>query len=198
MLYLSGKITEGDGSKPLENVELKFYYTKSGYYIILKPIKLLGKTFSKADGSYTFTFDSKDFRSPDGYFDISGSKEGYILKPKRFDDGVFKTFYLDSTKINIPQISNINIYKRSTLKIRIVKSSNINYEFLNVFYNFDKSGYGLGNNISNLRDTTIVVETGGNVFTKIRWDAKVNGFFERKIDSLIVPGGGEATYLINL
>ncbi|MEP7142484.1 MAG: hypothetical protein ABI707_06425 [Ferruginibacter sp.] len=195
---LTGKLLEKPGNLPLQNNVLKFYYRPGGY-TIFNSTKYLGKTTTGPDGSFLFNFDSKDFKIATGYFRIEGSRDGYIYSP--FGEKIDKDlliFYLDSSKINIPQVYNLNLYRAATLKFRIRASTITNFDFLTVTYNFGANGFGPALNGNRVIDTTLVYKTAADVPTFINWDALGNGVNIRRKDTIVVRAGTEQTYQIAL
>ena len=196
---LTGKLSEIQSNSSLPNTELKFYYRPSGYAIFFDPTKYLGRTTTAADGSYIFKFDSKDFKNPSGYFRIEGSRDGYIYN--NLGDKIDKDlliFNLDSSKINIPQVNNLTLFKAATLKFRIKATTITSFEFLTIIYNYGTNGFGPALNGKRIIDTTLIYKTASDIPTYINWSALGNGINIQKKDTVIVPSGTEKIYQINL
>jgi hypothetical protein len=195
---LSGKLIEAQTNAPLSNIQLKFYYRPSGYFIFYNPTKYLGNTVTSLDGNYNFKFNSKKFKNPTGYFYIKGEKDGYIDKNNGTEAGNLALFDLDSTKVNVPQLFNLKLFKASILKIKVKAVNNTNYSFLTINYNYGTNGYGPALNGGRPIDTTFVFKTASDIPTYIHWYAMGNGINIEKRDTLTVPSGTEKTYEINL
>jgi hypothetical protein len=195
---LTGRLSEFQNSSALANTQLDFYYKTSGG-IFNNHLEYLGKTITAADGSYTFKFDSKDYKNPTGYFSMEGTRDGYIYN--NYGDKTEKNlliFQLDSSKINIPQVNNVALYKVATLKI-IVKAVTItNFGYLTIGYNYGRGNFGPVLYGGRSIDTTLIYKTAGDIPTFINWNARGNGVDINRNDTLIVPSGTEKIYQINL
>ena len=195
---LTGKLSEMQSGSALPGTELKFYY-KPPAYNVFEPITYLGNATTAADGSYMFTFDSKDFKSPPGYFLLEGSKDGYIYRNGGDEvNNDLLIFNLDSSKINIPQVNNLALYKAATLKFVVKATSITNFEFLTINYSYGTNGFGPVLNGNRIIDTTLIYKTASDIPTYINWDAVGNGVNIQKKDTLIVKAGTEGIYEINL
>jgi hypothetical protein len=197
---LAGKLVEMQTSSPLSNTLLKFYYRPAGYYIFFDPTQYLGNVRTASDGSYSFKFESAGYKSPTGSFRIEGSKQGYIYKymGEEYKDNELLNFHLDSSKINIPQINNLILYRSTTLKFSIKASTITNFQFLTIGYSYGTSGYGAILNGNRIIDTTLTYKTAADIPTYISWDAKGNGVNIEKKDTIVVASGTEQTYQISL
>lgn len=107
-------------------------------------------------------------------------------------------FNLDRSKINIPQISNLALYKAATLKFVVKANTITNFEFLTINYSYGTNGFGPVLNGNRIIDTTLIYKTASDIPTYINWDAVGNGVNIQKKDTLIVKAGTEGIYEINL
>ncbi|MFT3826451.1 MAG: hypothetical protein QM731_21200 [Chitinophagaceae bacterium] len=192
---LAGRITEKQSGNGLAGVELKFYFKPAGYAIIDNR-DYLGVARTGTDGSYSFSFPGKKYRSPQGYFIMQGSKEGYIY----FNTGSTEimTFLLDSTRLNSPVVNNIALYKASTLKINVKTDSITNFNFLTVTYSYGNGGYGQALNGGAPINQTLTYKTAADMPTFIQWNAYGNGVSISRKDTIVVPSGTEKVYDIKL
>lgn len=196
---LTGKLLESQSNLPLPGTELKFYYRPSGNPMFWDPTKYLGKVITATDGSYSFSFESKNFQSGTGYFRIEGYRNGYIYRNAGdMIDNNLLIFYLDSSKINIPQVNNLTLYKSATLKIKVNASTITNFSSLTVSYGFGTNGFGPALNGNRQIDTTLIYKTAADIPTIISWNAVGNGVNIQKRDTVIVQSGSEYLYQINL
>jgi len=196
---LTGHLTEAQSNSPLPGTELKFYYKRS-QYTFFDRTEYLGSTTTASDGSYSFRFDSKDFTDPSaGFFVIEGERDGYIYRNAGDQiNSELALFNLDSSRINIPQVNNLTLYKAAIIKFQIKAATVTNFDFLLVTYSYGTNSYGPVINGGRAIDTTLIYKTASDIPTFINWNALGNGVSISQKDTLIVPFGTEGLYQINL
>lgn len=140
---LTGRLSEFQSNSALPGVQLDFYYHPP-MGTIFNQTEHLGKTTTAADGSYTFKFNSKNYKDPLWYFTMEAGKDGYIYEATL--DATSKailSFHLDSSKINVPKVNNLELYKAANLKFVIKASTITNFDFLDVAYGFGRNSTAL-------------------------------------------------------
>lgn len=195
---LTGKLSEFQNGSSLPNTQLDFYYRTGGGVFSDRRL-YLGRAITAADGSYTFNFDSKDYKNPTGYFTMEGTRDGYIYN--NYGDKMDNTlllFLLDSNKINIPQVNNVALYKAASIKFVIKAATITNFEFLTIGYGYGRNNFGTVLRGRRSIDTTLIYKTAADLPTFINWNARGNGVDIHKNDTLLVPSGTEKIYQINL
>lgn len=180
---LTGKLIDSAANTGIAGGEIKFYFRDNTGIFSNKKI-YLGRAITNANGDYSFKFDGTRFNNVRGYYYVEA------FKGDMFFDPLYKnqvaTFYLDTSLYNLPFIQNFPLFRPATVKVRVVASTNTNFQYLTVSYDYGKIGHGIVFNGGRSIDTIITWKTAGDLKTFIQADAAGNGVNILKRDTVIV------------
>lgn len=182
---LNGNLIDSAGGTGISGGTIKFYFHEfRGGTFGAKKI-LLGETITGSGGQYSFRFDGSRFARMQGWFTAEAFKDDYFHDP--VNQNTVSVFDLDSTRYNIPFIQQFSLFRPATLRVRVIASTVTNFQYLTVDCSYGKASNGVVLNGGRSIDTTLVFKTAGDLRSFIQADARGNGVFITRYDTLIVP-----------
>jgi hypothetical protein len=193
---LKGKAVEQQTNAPIEGLVLRYYFDQpSGGLGGPGKINFIGSSVTAPDGSYQFRFPQKEMKGYRGIIRIEGEKEDYVNR-KANKDNILSSFRLDD--YDSVSINDLDLWKASPLQIRVVATSNLNFDRFYFTQVFDRA-LNYNNQIRGNRafDTTFYLLTGSDIKTYINWATDGSSAISGR-DSIIVAGGTTGFLRINL
>lgn len=194
-LNINGKVTNRltnanvpDIPLTLERVKFTGLFSKSG---------IVHKFKSGKDGTFSLSPKVDTTIFSDGYFlalKVNENKD-YLTIPDR---GFYRLYDLSSTSF---QNLDIPVYPKSTLKIKLNRKNNDDFQYFQVMYFFEKNAPFFPLNVSSpndIRNSELNVPTSSDIYTTI-WVTKtaLNGISTVKIDSIRCTKKGPNIYTID-
>ena len=180
---LTGVLLDSAANAGIASGEVRFYFNDNTGTFSNKKI-FLGRTFTNANGTYTFKFDGSRFNNVWGYYYAEA------FKGNMFSDPVYQnrvtTFDLDTSFYNVPFVQNFSLFNPATVKVRVIASTVTNFQFLTVSYSYGKVNNGIVLNGGRTIDTTITWKTAADLRTFIQGDAVGNGVNIQRKDTVVV------------
>lgn len=137
-ITFQGQVYDKNNDKPVENVLIKVEYDDK---LIISDGRELGKTYSDAQGYYSYSFPGGDIDLEKGEFILKATKPGYL---SNYQIGIHSLDKSDSIMINEPKIVNFDFFPVATLEIKIKIKNPENITSLTTGYNHCDFDYGHG------------------------------------------------------
>lgn len=199
-ISISGKVYIKTNNAALAKVPVEVNWFRKGYCIGCTSYKVASvQTNTEGEFHLNTTIDSSFFedyflsvRVPgDTNFIAEPNMGGIHFSEVRFDDfdpGQFKDIHFE-------------YYPKTYLTIRLHRTHSDDFDYFSVDHNFTSS-FGYGDYIITgpqlAKDTSLMVETSADVYTRIIWKKTVvGGTSIEQTDSLVCTGNGPNVYDIN-
>lgn len=210
-VVFSGKIIDTPFNNNLSGVELKFFYHSLEGSSFLRPPVYLGTKTTGEDGAYNFKFNGEEYLKQ-GYFTIEGKKNGYFASPTTAETfETYESIRVNDIQYNTPIVSNISLYKKAVLELKIKSENKLDFETFDVYYGTkkwinggpeQKKGYSTGFNIlfDDRIDTLININIPVGIKSFVQWQGYdyLKPLVINKTDSLISQDGEKVLYEIVL